>query len=363
MAKLGELVRKKWNGIARAELKPPQLSENAGAVDRLILHGRVVVDHQSGKPDCLGEAFKPVVAPPWPAEACRAVRELKTSVADLEAENVFLRNKCSALERRVPRETSDAACRLLDEARCVLDEAKAHKSEFLRTVSHELLTLLNGAQGMLQALGETDLGTEQREYVELGLSACGVLERKLRALLEYRDMHCGCIALKRAPLRMTDILADVEMAHGPACKEKGLELVVRCRPAVPDQLLGDADRLRQILFHLVDNAVRFTRCGEVRVEADTVSEPRDNLVRLCLTVRDTGAGIPERRLERVLEPFVQAETGLNRCSNGLGLGLALVRKLAGLMDGHVHLESMEEVFTTARCVVVLEQQLDALSTE
>ncbi|PTN33296.1 HAMP domain-containing sensor histidine kinase [Desulfonatronum sp. SC1] len=355
--RLSALVRRRWSGFVEdgvcSSKRPVDVPKKPSEeVLRAVESGTVRPSLQArSREDCL--AAEPVMV--WPADACRVVRQLNARVAELEESNATLRRKDEAFRLRVPRETSSAVRDLLDEARCFVDETKALKCEFLRTVNHELRTPLNGVKGMLQVLRETSLDAEQLEYVDQGLVSCETLDRAVRDILDYNTLNPGCVQLERKPLNMADILRDVEQKYTPACVEKGLDFVVSKDFSVREPLLGDAVRLKQILRHLLDNALRFTPSGEIRVEASCLSETRNGRVRVCMSVHDTGMGIPENCLERVLEPFDQVESGLTKKFYGCGLGLAMVRKLVGLMDGQFRLESLEGVYTSAYCILSLER--------
>jgi signal transduction histidine kinase len=357
VSKLSALVRQRWSGFVEGGVfgsgRPGEVrgrvyeeasrsGESGSALTGLKVRSRE---------DCL--ASDPLMV--WPADACRVVRELNARVAELEESNATLRLKDEAHQLRVLPETPTAVKDLLREARCFVDETKALKCEFLRTVNHELRTPLNGAKGMLQVLRETSLDAEQREYVDQGLASCETLDRAVRDILDYNTLNPGCVQLERKPLDIADILRNVEQIYTPACVQKGLDFVVSRDSSVQGLFLGDAARLNQILRHLLDNALRFTPSGEIRVEASCLSETRNGWVRLCLSIHDTGMGIPEDCLERILEPFVQVDSGLTKTFYGCGLGLAMVRKLIGLMGGQFRLESLVGAYTSAYCVVSLER--------
>ena len=341
--RLSALVRRRWSGFVE-----DGVFASGRPVESDNVHPGLKV---RSREDCL--AVEPVMV--WPADACRVVRELNARVAELEESNATLRRRDEAIRLRVPPETPSAVRDLLGEARCFVDETKALKCEFLRTVNHELRTPLNGVKGMLQVLRETSLDAEQREYVDQGLASCETLDRAVRDILDYNTLNPGCVQLERQSLDIDNILRDIEQTYAPACLRKGLDFVVSKDSSVRGLYLGDAARLKQILRHLLDNALRFTSSGEIRVEASCLSEARNGWVRLCLSVHDTGMGIPEDCLERVLEPFTQVDSGLTKTFSGCGLGLAMVRKLVGLMDGQFRLESLEGAYTSAYCILSLER--------
>jgi signal transduction histidine kinase len=355
--RLSDLVRRRWSGFVEGGVfgsgRPGEDRGRAcGEVGRSLESDKIQPGLKvRSRDDCL--ACEPLTV--WPADACREVRKLNSRVAELEEINATLRRKDEAHQPRIPPETPTAVRDLLCEARCLVDETKALKCEFLRTVNHELRTPLNGVKGMLQVLRETNLDAEQMEYVDQGLASCETLERAVRDILDYNSLNPGCVQLERKPLDIADILRDVEQDYTPACVEKGLDFVISRDSSVRGLFLGDAARLNQILRHLLDNALRFTHSGEIRVEASCLSETRNGCVRLCLSIHDTGMGIPKDCLERVLDPFVQVDSGLTKTFYGCGLGLAMVRKLVGLMGGQFRLESLVGAYTSAYCILSLER--------
>lgn len=356
MARLGALMKRGWTGVSHARTGAVRPDQNSAALLHPGARGRTIAASRVDG-DCLGTALKRVEAEPWPAEACRTVRDLKVRLSDLEEDNDNLRARCEELERREAAELPDAVCDLLREARCAADEAKVHKCEFLRTVSHELRTPLNGVQGMLQVLRDQGLGADAGECVDHGLTCCKKLDRMIQDILEFKELSGGRLALACDYFYLSDVLRGVEEVYEPVCRRKNLELKVMNDPLLGlGRLWGDERRLRQILEHLLDNAVRFTPSGEIRVEAHILSETESGRVRLRLSVRDTGTGIPEKAVRRIQGPFELGEIGLNRRHHGPGLGLATVGKLAELMGGHLRVESMEGVYTAAHCTLTLETQ-------
>lgn len=359
MARLGALMKRGWTGVPHTRTGAVRPDQNNAALLHPGVQGHnIAASRVDG--DCLGTALRRVEPEPWPAEACRTVCELKARLSGLEEDNDSLRDRCAELERRVAAELPDAGCDLLQEARCAADEVKILKCEFLRTVSHELRNPLDEVQGVLLALRDQCLSADAGECVEHGLTCCKKLDRMIQDILEFKELSGGRLALACDYFHLADVLRGVEEVYEPVCRRKNLELKVMNDPLLqgPPQgrIWGDERRLRQILEHLLDNAVRFTPSGEIRVEAHILSETESGRVRLRLSVRDTGIGIPEKSLRRIQDPFELGEIGLNRRHQGPGLGLATVGKLAELMGGHLRVESMEGVYTAAHCAVTLETQ-------
>jgi signal transduction histidine kinase len=232
------------------------------------------------------------------------------------------------------------------EARLAAEASNRAKSEFLANMSHEIRTPLNGILGMLQLLGATPLGMEQREYVQAAVKSSKRLTRLLSDILDLSRVEAGKLVLEKSEFSLKSQEESVLELFTEAANEKGLELDVLFAPRLPAAVIGDDARLRQILFNLVGNAIKFTRKGYVRVEASPLENSRDHRLRILFTVKDTGVGIPEDRLQDIFEPFVQADGSYTRRFQGAGLGLSIVRKLVRLMDGELALESAEGEGTT-----------------
>ena len=219
------------------------------------------------------------------------------------------------------------------------EAASYAKSEFLANMSHELRTPLNGAMGMLQILAMDDLSPEHREYVETALSACRGLTQLLGDILDLSKVEAGKLELSNEEFVLSDILASVDETFSYLARDKGLRLECTVADDVPRKMEGDPARLRQILFNLVGNALKFTDQGSVTVEVSLLPDPSPDSCRLLFVVTDTGIGIPDNMIEGIFGAFTQVDGAHTRKYQGTGLGLHIVKRLVQLMDGSISVES------------------------
>ncbi len=220
------------------------------------------------------------------------------------------------------------------------EAASRAKSEFLANISHEIRTPLNGMLGMLQLLRDTPQTLEQGDYTGTALDSGRHLLTILNDVLDFSQMEAGALRLTSEPLDVAAVLASVDKLFGPACRARGLGFSVYADPALSRQSMrGDPARLRQVLFNLAGNAVKFTEKGSVRLEAFPLPPNGPGEARVFFSVADTGIGIDDMHIAGIFQPFTQADGSLTRRHQGTGLGLAIVKNLVELMGGNVVLES------------------------
>jgi len=219
------------------------------------------------------------------------------------------------------------------------DAANHAKSSFLARVSHEIRTPLNGVIGMLEVLGGTGLTSQQQQQVRIARQSAMSLLGLMNDLLDFSKIEAGRLELEQVPFSLRAIATEVHEAFAHIASARQLELSCQLADDVPEFLLGDPERVRQILVNLVNNALKFTERGSVSIEFSRDADPEAIVIR----VKDTGIGIPESRRSRLFHDFMQVDASTSRKYGGTGLGLAICRQLVELMDGRIEVESQTGV--------------------
>jgi len=237
-------------------------------------------------------------------------------------------------------------------------EASRVKSEFLANMSHEIRTPLNGIIGMLQLLETTATDPDQRQYCTLAIQSSERLTRLLSDILDLSRVEAGKLLIRHEPFSLRKALEDSLELFIPASAQAGVELELHVNQSLPEQCLGDAARLQQIVGNLIGNALKFTRTGSIRVEAYPLPGRHPDELRVYFSVADTGCGIPEEAMAELFKPFSQVSQGYTKSHQGAGLGLSICRHLVTLMGGTMAVESEVGDGTTFSFCVAL-QRADA----
>jgi two-component system sensor histidine kinase/response regulator len=275
----------------------------------------------------------------------------------------------------IGRDVSDRnkIARELQSAKEAAEAASRAKSEFVANMSHEVRTPMNGIIGMTELLLESELPDEQRQYLTMVKSSADALLRVINDVLDFSKMEAGKLELDPVPFNVADMVADALQPLAVPAHQKGLELSYRIANEVPEALVGDPERLRQIIINLVGNAIKFTSRGDVHLEVcrapgDLGRNNPGDVCTLQITVRDTGIGIPADKQALIFEAFTQADGSTTRRYGGTGLGLAICWRLVKMMGGTLRVESAPDhgsafIFTADLVVSMPRPAAAELATE
>jgi signal transduction histidine kinase len=250
----------------------------------------------------------------------------------------------------------------LKKARDIAEQAAKAKALFLANMSHEIRTPLNGIVGMIDILRQTNLDDQQREYLSIIDISSETLLMIINDILDFSKIEAGQISFERITFNIRNEVDDVYQVLGYSARQKSLDFSINIDSEVPESVIGDPFRLKQVLINLINNAIKFTKKGFVKVSVSLVSETgQKDAIRF--EVQDTGIGISPANQQKLFKSFSQADTSTTRNFGGSGLGLAISKRLVQMMDGDMGVESEEGIGSTFWFTVSLDKAASEITVK
>ena len=289
-------------------------------------------------PQTLRDVRTLLTNPRWSGQTRHRLKDGRTIEVEMTALALDWHGRKAVLAVAQDITARKLAERELQNAKEAAEAATRAKSAFLANMSHEIRTPMNGILGMTELVLDTHLDAEQREYLEMVKSSSNSLLTVINDVLDFSKIEAGKFELDLIEFNLRDNLEQTIRALALRAHQKGLELTCKVRPVVPERIIGDPGRLRQIIINLVGNAIKFTNQGEVSVRVDLDSR-LEGAVGVHFEVIDTGIGIPPEKQKIIFEAFAQADGSSTRKYGGTGLGLTICRQLVEMMGGRIWVES------------------------
>lgn len=278
--------------------------------------------------------------------------ELRVSSFDNDGQTLILLNVIDITQKReLERQLEDHRIHLektVEDRTRELIKANQYKSDFLANMSHEIRTPMNAITGMVYLLLQEELPKKHRQQLLKIDKASKLLLNIINDILDYSKIEAGKLDIESSPFNLEEVVDNIANISRAVAKSKDIQFIIQLDSHVPRHLIGDSLRLSQVLTNLVNNALKFTQKGFVKLSIDGYAEEEDTSVEITFSVTDTGIGIEQQSLRNLFTPFQQADTSVTRKYGGTGLGLSIVKQLVGLMDGNISVESKLNSGTTFR---------------